>query len=82
MAIPSDAELNELILTRLKLIGIDISVLPVSDPTAPADQTRVLTAIRGLLLNTVPTLSAYELDVQSHPPVLYPSPFSQWTATE
>jgi hypothetical protein len=82
MAIPTNEQLNQLILTRLNLIGIDISVLPVSDPSAPADQTRVLAAVRNVLTGTVPVSSGYELDVQKNPPSLYPSPFSQWTAED
>ena len=39
---PTDAELDALILARLALVGIDLEQLPLSDPSAPADQTRVM----------------------------------------
>lgn len=76
---PTDAELDVLIDARLRLIGIDISVLPVSDAAAPIDQTRLRTSVRALLRGTVPVISSYELDVQKYPPVLYPAPFLEWT---
>jgi hypothetical protein len=70
---PTDAELDVFILTRLKILGIDISVLPVDDANAPADQRRILASARGVLKNTVPTVSNYLIDVQDFPPVLYPA---------
>ncbi|TVP55975.1 MAG: hypothetical protein EA351_09165 [Gemmatimonadales bacterium] len=70
---PSDEELDAYIRTRLALIGIDLSVLPEEDPDAPADQAGVHRSIRNFLRNTVPALSAYELDPQAWPPVLYPA---------
>lgn len=79
---PTDAELNTFILARLALIGVDITTLPVSDTAAPADQTRVLSSLRGFLRSSSPQISQYVADVQENPPVLYPAPFSQWTLDE
>lgn len=76
---PTDAELDAYILTRLRLIGIDISVLPVNDPSAPADQTRVISSTRNILRNTVPAISNYVANVQEVPPALYPAPLTEWT---
>jgi hypothetical protein len=76
---PTDAELDALIDARLRLIGVDLGQLPVSDPSAPADQTRVLSSLRNFLRSTPPAISAYSPSVQDHPPVVYPAPFSAWT---
>lgn len=77
---PTDAELDVLIRARLQLIGIDLGQLPVSDPAAPADQTRVMSSLRAFLRSTPPVISAYAPSVQDHPPVVYPAPFSAWTS--
>jgi hypothetical protein len=77
---PTDAELDALIRARLQLIGIDLAQLPLSDPSAPADQTRVMSSLRNFLRSTPPAISAYTPSVQEHPPVVYPAPFSAWTA--
>ena len=37
----TDEELDRYILTRLALIGVDLSVLPEEDESAPVDLTRV-----------------------------------------
>ena len=79
ITLPTDAELNTFILARLATIGIDITTLPLSDPSAPADQTRVLTSLRSFIRNSSPQISQYVADVQENPPVLCPAPFSQWT---
>ena len=79
---PTDDELNVLILAYLALIGVDLSVLPVNDRSAPADQTRVLSSARSILRSTVPAISNYVIDVQENPPALYPAPFSVWTAPD
>ena len=76
---PTDAELNAHIRARLQLLGIDLNQLPVSDPSAPADQTRVLSSLRNFLRGTPPVFSEYSPDVQQHPPVVYTAPFSAWT---
>lgn len=70
---PTDQELDAYIRTRLALIGIDLSVLPDEDSDAPADRAGVHRSLRNFLRNTVPNLSAYELDPQHWPPVLYPA---------
>lgn len=77
---PTDAELDALIRARLQLIGIDLGQLPVSDPSAPADQTRVMRSLHNFLRSTAPVISAYSPDVQDHPPVVYTAPFSAWTS--
>lgn len=79
---PTDAELNTLVLAYLALIGIDLSVLPLNAPSAPADQTRVLASARSVLRNSVPVISNFPIDVQENPPALYPAPFSVWTAPD
>ena len=76
---PTDAELNAWIDARLRLIGVDLNQLPVSDPSAPADQTRVLSSLRSFLRSTPPVISDYSPSVQDHPPVVYPAPFTAWT---
>ena len=76
---PTDAELDTLIRARLALIGIDLAQLPVSDPSAPADQTRVMSSLRNFLRSTPKVISDYSPSVQDHPPVVYPAPFSAWT---
>jgi hypothetical protein len=75
---PTDAELNTYILARLANIGIDITTLPVSDSSAPADQTRVLSSIRGFIRNSA-QISQYVADVQEVPPVEYPAELTAWT---
>lgn len=80
MALPTDAELDVFIKTRLTLLGIDISVLPVSDSSAPMDQARVLSSARSTLKTTVPVISDwFGADVQEVPPDLYPAPGTAWT---
>jgi hypothetical protein len=76
---PTDAELDALIRARLQLVGIDLNQLPVSDPSAPADQTRIMASLRNFLRTTPKTISDYAPDVQNHPPVVYPAPFTAWT---
>jgi hypothetical protein len=70
---PTDAELDAFVRVRLRLIGIDLGVLPEDDPSAPADQLRTVRSVRSFLRSTVPQLSAFELDPQRFPPVLYPA---------
>ena len=79
---PSDAELDAHIRARLQLIGIDLNQLPVSDPSAPADQTRVMNSLRNFLRSTPPVISAYSPSEQNHPPVVYAAPFTAWTDDE
>jgi hypothetical protein len=77
---PTDAELDAWIRARLALIGIDLAQLPLDDASAPSDQTRVLSSLRGFLRGTVPTVSNYLLDTQENPPVLYPAQLTAWNA--
>jgi hypothetical protein len=69
----TDEELDRFVETRLRIIGVDLSVLPEDDPDAPADRVRVLRSARGFLRQTVPALSAFDLDPQTFPPVSYPA---------
>lgn len=75
---PSDEELNAYIRTRYALLGIDISVLPESDPEAPMDQARLLENARSILRQEV-VAADFEIDPQHHLPVPHPAPFSAWT---
>ena len=77
-ASPTDAELDAYILTRYALLGIDISVLPKSDPDAPMDQARLLEHARLILRQDVEAAN-FEIDSQLHLPVSYPAPFKAWT---
>jgi hypothetical protein len=76
---PTDAELDTWIRARLANSGIDLTTLPLSDPAAPADQTRVLSSLRNFVRGDARTISLYVADVQENPPVEYPAQFSQWT---
>jgi len=76
---PTDAELDTYIRTRYALLGIDISVLPVSDPDAPMDQERLLENGRSILRDDVAAAS-FPIDPQFHLPVQHPAPFTAWTA--
>lgn len=75
----TDAELDALILGRLRLAGIDLSVLPEDDSTAAADQRRILAAARRFLRSTPAAVRAFVIDPQETPPVLYAGAFSAWT---
>lgn len=79
---PTDEELNTFILSRLALIGVDLSVLPEDDPSAPADRQGVLASVRSFLRTTPPTISDHPLDTQAVPPVLYPAELTAWTQEE
>ncbi len=78
MPSPTDAELDVHIRARLAVLGVDLSVLPVDDPGAPADQQRVLASVRRLLRESVPAIAGWQVDVQAVPPVLYPAQFTAW----
>ncbi|MGH7578156.1 MAG: hypothetical protein ACREM1_23945 [Longimicrobiales bacterium] len=75
----TDAELDAYILTRLRLAGIDLSVLPEDDADAPADQRRILESARRFLRSTPMAIRDFEIDPQEVPPALYPGGFSAWT---
>ena len=82
VAEPTDAELAQLAKTYWALLGIDISVLPVADPTAVVDQARCLTSARSTLRGEVPITAYGGLDPQADIAVLYPVPFAEWTKQE
>ncbi len=75
---PTDEELDALIRTRYALLGIDISVLPVSDDDAPMDQERLLENGRSILRQDVEAAN-FEIDPQFNLPVAHPAPFTAWT---
>lgn len=71
-----DEDLDRMILTRLALLGVDLSVLPEDDPDAPADRRRILSSARRFLRSTPPALAAFEMDPQEVAPILYPAGLS------
>ena len=75
---PTDAELDRYIMTRYALLGIDVSVLPESDPDAPMDLERLLANGRSILRQDV-VAADFEIDPQFNLPVPHPSPFTAWT---
>ena len=75
---PSDEELNVYIRTRYQLLGVDISVLPDSDPEAPMDQERLLENGRSILRQEV-VAADFDIDPQFNLPVPHPAPFVAWT---
>ena len=74
---PTDEELNVYIRTRYILLGVDISVLPESDPDAPMDQERLLANGRSILRQDV-IAADFEIDPQFNLPVAHPAPFVAW----
>jgi len=78
---PTDEELDRYILTRYALLGIDISVLPVSDRDAPMDRERLLANGRSILRQEVEAAD-FAIDAQMHLPQPYPAPFSAWVDEE
>ena len=75
----TDDELNAYILTRLKSLGVDLSVLPEDDEDAPADQLRILRSARRFLRRTPPDIHGFEMDPQFVAPAMYPSETSHRT---
>ena len=75
---PTDEELDRYILTRYALLGIDVSVLPESDPEAPMDLVRLLENAREILRQDV-VAADFQIDPQFHLPVPHPAPFTRWT---
>jgi hypothetical protein len=69
---PTDEELDIFILTRLALTGVDLSVLPEDDPSAPADRRRILASARNFLRSTVGVITGYAIPADAWPPILYP----------
>ena len=76
--VPTDEELNDYILTRYALLGIDISVLPESDEDAPMDQDRLLANARTILRQDAEAANV-AIDPQFHLPNPFPAPFTAWT---
>jgi len=76
---PTDEELDAFIRTRYALLGIDISVLPESDATAPMDQERLLANGRSILRQDA-VAADFEIDPQFNLPVPHPAPFVAWTS--
>lgn len=69
----TDEELDTHITTRLKLLGVDLSVLPEDDPEAPVDRRRILASARRFLRSTPGAIADLDLDPQDAPPLMYPS---------
>ena len=74
---PTDAELDAFIKLYLGVVGIDISVLPLSDSNALVDQEDVLSACRQRIRQNFEVLDL-ELDVQYNLATYYTSPQSIW----
>ncbi|WP_419950870.1 hypothetical protein [Candidatus Palauibacter sp.] len=74
----TDEQLDAYILTRLALLGVDLSVLPDDDEDAPADQRRILASARRFLRSTPGAIADFELDPMGPAPGLYPSGLSAW----
>lgn len=75
---PTDEELDVYIRTRYALLGIDVSVLPVSDADAPMDQERLLRNGRSILRSEVEAAD-FEIDPQFNLPMPFPAQFRAWT---
>ncbi len=74
----SDEDLDAYIEARLKLLGVDLSVLPEDDEDAPADQRRILASARRFLRSTPGAIADFELDPLGPAPAIYPSEMSAW----
>jgi hypothetical protein len=68
----TDEELDAYILTRLAALGVDLSVLPAADESAPTDQARVLQSARRFLRTTPHVIHGFEMDPQEVVPGMYP----------
>ena len=75
---PTDEELDAYIRTRYALLGIDISVLPVSDEEAPMDQERLLANGRDIIRQDVEAAN-FVIDPQFNVPMPFPAPFTAWS---
>ena len=76
---PTDAELEVIARSTFALLGIDISVLPVDDPSAYIDQARVIDASIDILRRE-PILAAYAVDGQRDFTNLYPAIVNEWAS--
>ena len=70
----SDQELDAYVLARLESLGVDLSVLPEDDPSAPSDRRRILRSARRFLRRTLPAIADFRMTLDEPPPVLYPVP--------
>ncbi len=77
----SDEQLDAYIRTRLRALGVDLSVLPEEDDDAPADRARILRSARRFLRETLPVIADFEMDAQEVPPVMYPAEYAGRTGT-
>lgn len=68
----TDEELDAYILTRLKALGVDLSVLPTADESAPTDQNRILQSARRFLRTTPHVIHGFVMDPQVVVPGMYP----------
>ena len=68
----SDADLDTMILARLRLLGVDLSVLPEDDADAPVDQRRVMEGARRFLRTTPAAISGFAMDPQEVVPLMVP----------
>jgi len=75
---PTDAELDAFIAFRLGMLGIDLSVLPYDDPSAPVDHVRAYAAMRSTLRSQIQLLE-FPLDPQETIATYYASPQLAWT---
>lgn len=75
----TDEELDAYILGRLRMLGVDLSVLPDDDRDAPVDQRRILRSARQFLRSTPAGIADLELDAAGPPPVMYPAEHVPWT---
>jgi hypothetical protein len=76
--VPTDAELDQYILFRFAMLGIDISVLPYDDPAAQVTQLDVLEGCRDVIRGAL-TVLEFPLDPQYTIATYYASPQSAWT---
>jgi len=68
----SDEDLDRYILTRLEIAGVDLSVLPERDESAPADRVRILQSARSFLRTTLPAIAELRIAPDDTVPALFP----------
>ena len=78
----SDDDLDAYVLTRLAVLGVDLSDLPEDDPEAPADRRRILASARRFLRSTPQAIADFAMDPQEVTPVLYPPALARQIAGE
>jgi len=66
----TDEQLDVYIEARLRMLRVDLSVLPEDDADAPADRRRILASARRFLRSTPPAIAAFELDPLGPPPAI------------